>query len=316
MSADFFKKRGSLFLAPMSAYTDSPFRTICRGLGADVCASEFVHSNAVLAKAKKILDKLEFEECQRPYGIQIFGSEPSLMADAAAFLEGEFKPDFIDLNYGCPAPNAVDAGAGASLLKDIPKMAKIASAVVEAVKIPVSAKMRTGWNSENLRTFEAAKALQDAGISALALHGRTKAQGYSGDADWPLIESVAEGLAIPVIGNGSVEKLGAEHLASSACSGFMIGRAAIGNPWIFSEIKARMAGGIFEPPSPRQRLEAAIFYLDKVAAKADKYAFINVRASVMAFLKGFSGSKEARREISNAADCGAARRVLEKFLNR
>lgn len=311
-----FLKKGDLYLAPMSAYTDSPFRTISRMNGADVCVSEFVHCRAILAQIQKVFEKLEFEECQRPYGIQLFGSDAFQMADAASIVCEKFNPDFIDINYGCPAPNAVDAGAGASLLKDVKKMAEIAEKVSSSLKIPTTAKMRTGWNSESIVALDAAKRLQDSGIKVLALHGRTKVQGYLGEADWTMIERVASSLEIPVIGNGSVENLDASSLKNSACFGFMIGRASLGNPWIFQEIKAKMRGEIFEEVGPKTRVETAIFYLDKVISSPDKYKYTNVRSSVMAFLKGFAGASSLRVGISKMSTFMEVRAFLQNFLER
>ncbi|MBR4596809.1 MAG: tRNA-dihydrouridine synthase family protein, partial [Opitutales bacterium] len=187
-----FLKKGDIYLAPMSGCTDAAFRQIARENGADVCVSEFVHARAVLSKAPKILEKIKIEPCERPCGVQLFGGDEFEMADAAAFVEENFAPDFIDINCGCPAPNAVDAGAGASLLKDVPRMEKIARRVKLALKkIPLTAKMRTGWGADTILPGAALR-LEDAGVEAIALHGRSKIQGYRGEANWNLIESTAK----------------------------------------------------------------------------------------------------------------------------
>lgn len=293
MIVDFLTK-GSLFLAPMSGFTDSAFRIMARQNGADVCVSEFVHSRAVLSGAKKVLDKLRFESAERPYGIQLFGADPEEVADAASFVEEEFAPDFLDINYGCPAPNAVYAGAGAALLKDPALMGLIAHAASKKLKkIPLTAKMRTGWGASTILP-DAAKMLEQSGVKLLTIHGRSKIQGYCGDADWPLIEKTAEALSIPLIGNGSVEKLSIGALKDSACFGFMVGRAAVGNPWIFSKIKASLYGGSFVMPSALERIEAALAYTQKISLGDKSFNIINYKPNIIAFLRGFEGFKKIR----------------------
>ena len=308
-----FLKNTPLFLAPMSGFTDSAFRIIVRRHGADVCVSEFVHARAVLSGAKRVLEKLAFEEAERPYGIQIFGGDPSEMADAASFIEESIKPDFLDINYGCPAPNAVDAGAGSALLKDLKKMGQIAAAVSASLKkIPLTAKMRTGWGAETVLP-DAAKMLEQSGVQMLTIHGRSKRQAYAGDADWGLIESTARALSIPVIGNGSVEKLSAEALRSSACCGFMVGRAALGNPWIFAEIKAHIVGEPFTPPSADERIGAAVEYLEKISNGNGQFNVIIYRPNVIAFLKGFAGFKKVRAAIARAKTASEILEILKNF---
>lgn len=309
-----FLKDSSLWLAPMSGFTDSAFRAMARGCGADVCVSEFAHSRAVLSGAAKVLERLKFEQCERPYGVQLFGSDPAEVADAAAFVEERISPDFIDINYGCPAPNAVCAGAGSALLKDPNRMARIASAAAAALKrIPLTAKMRTGWGAETVLP-RAAKMLEDAGVAVLAIHGRSKVQGYSGGADWGIIEATAEALSIPVIGNGSAELLEPERLRSSACSGFMVGRAACGNPWVFSRMRADMCGGAFQEPSARDRVGAAAYYLDRASGGDDNFNIIGIRPNITAFLRGFPGFKRARLALAGARTAGEAGKILKEVL--
>ena len=288
--ADFLRK-GDLWLAPMSGYTDAAFRKIAREHGADVCVSEFVHARAALSKAPKILEKIKIGAGERPCGIQLFGGDEFEMADAAAFVEENFAPEFIDINCGCPAPNAVDAGAGAALLKDVPRMVKIARRVRLALKnTPLTAKMRTGWGSETVLPG-AALMLEDTGVEAIALHGRSKTQGYRGDADWDLIEKTARALKIPLIGNGSAEKLSASELK---------GRAAVGNPWIFGQIKAKMKGGSFSEPSPHDRISAAKKYLALSISARGEDSLKIIRANLIAFMRGAAGFKKIRLLIANA----------------
>lgn len=295
-----FLKKNSLFLAPMSGITDSAFRALCRKMGADVCVSEFVYSRAVLLRIPKILDKLRFEESSRPYGIQLFGSDPAEVADAAVLIEELFAPDFIDINFGCPAPNAVDAGAGAALLKNPKKMVEIVGAVASKLKkIPLTAKLRTGWSASEIIVPDVALMLEEAGVKVLALHGRTKTQGYSGEADWDLINETANALKIPLIGNGSVQNLSQEQLVCSTCFGFMIGRAAIGNPWIFQELKSRLAGLSYEPPNAISRVRCAICYTEALLKDSNSSPSIDAKRNILGFLKGHSGFKKMRETIAN-----------------
>lgn len=295
-----FLRKNSLFLAPMSGVTDPAFRTICRKMGADVCVSEFVYSRAVLLKIPKILDKLRFEESSRPYGIQLFGSDPVEVADAASLIEELFAPDFIDLNFGCPAPNAVDAGAGAALLKNPKKMAEIARTVAGKLKsVPLTAKLRTGWSHSQIIVPDAAFMLEDSGVKLLALHGRTKTQGYSGEADWDLINKTASAVKIPLIGNGSVQNLSAEELSSSPCFGFMIGRAAIGNPWVFQELKAKLNGSSYVQPGASSRVCCAISYLEALLNNSKFAPPVDAKRNILGFLKGHAGFKKMRETIAN-----------------
>ncbi len=288
-----------LFLAPMAGFSNEPCRRICREYGADVSVSEFVYSRAVLSGAARVFEKLSFTEGGRPFGVQIFGSDPKEVADAASLVEERVAPDFIDINFGCPAPNAVSAGAGSALLKNPELMGKIVAAVAGALKrIPVSAKMRTGWDSSSIIVPDAARALADAGASFITLHGRTKARGYEGDADWDLIEKTAQSLSVPLIGNGSVEKLETARLRNSACAGFMVGRAALGNPWVFGEIRAKMDGTEFVPPTPSDRAKLALRYAELVSdgsySGIDAGNLTFTKVQIMRFLKGAEGFKRLR----------------------
>ena len=296
-----FLKKNFLFLAPMAGYTNGVWRKIFREYGADGTLSEFVHSSALLSGARKAFERISFEESERPVGIQIFGSDPSEMADAASLVEERLSPDFIDVNFGCPAPNAVRAEAGSALLKNPAKMARIAASISKKLKrTPLTAKMRTGWDRNSIIVPDAALALQDSGIAMLTLHGRTKVQAYEGPADWDLIESTARALSIPLIGNGSVEKRDSKLLADSACGGFMIGRAALGNPWIFSQTRARIENPGFEPlePSPSERARLAYRYAELVCRHG--YCGISpgditfARGQIMRFLKNAPHFKKLR----------------------
>lgn len=300
MWADMFSRadRKLFTLAPMAGFTNAACRSIFSEYGADATVSEFVYSRAVLKGAARVLEKLAFEERSRPVGIQIFGDDPFEISEAAQLISERLSPDFIDINFGCPAPNAVGAGAGAALLKDVPRMCAIVKKVSESLDIPVAAKMRTGWDGQSIVVPDAAVALEQAGAKMICLHGRTKAQAYRGDADWRLIEQTARALEIPLWGNGSAERLDVGFLRGSACAGFSIGRAALGNPWVFRRLKAAVSGEPFEEPTPRERAALALRYAKTTAewgfdkASPDNIKFI--KTQIMCFLKNAEGFKRLR----------------------
>lgn len=224
-----------LVLAPLAGYTDSPFRRIARRNGAGIVFTELISSEGVARRIGKSLDLLKFTEEERPIGIQLFGKNPEVMGEAARIAE-QAGPDMIDINFGCSVRRVVRSGSGAALLEDPVKLGAVAEAVVKSVKIPVSAKIRTGSDERNKNYLEILHVLQDSGISLLTVHGRTRAQAFKGSADWSVIGEIAENAIIPVIGNGdiSTHKEARSRLESSRCSAVMIGRGAVGNPWIFS----------------------------------------------------------------------------------
>ncbi len=299
----FIGDRKIFALAPMAGFTNSACRSIFKEYGADVSVSEFVYSRAVLSGAGRVFEKISFADDCRPIGIQIFGSDDFEMAEAAKLIEEKLLPDFIDINFGCPAPNAVNAGAGSALLKNPKQMCKIVARVSETLKIPTTAKMRIGWSSDNIVVPDVAVALEQSGAKMISLHGRTKTQGYEGEADWQLIEKTAQSLSIPLLGNGSVEKLSGEFMRSSACSGFMVGRAALGNPWLFQQLKARIDGEDETPfePSPKQRAQLALRYARTMTAgDYDGISVENIKfikTQVMRFLKNAEGFKRLRVQL-------------------
>jgi nifR3 family TIM-barrel protein len=249
-----------LFLAPMAGFTDTVFRELCKQHGADVLVTEFVQSEGLERGGARVWETLDFGPSQRPLGVQIFGAKPDSMARAAQMVEERTRPDFIDLNFGCPAVNVVEQNAGAGLLREPELLEKIARAVVGAVPgTPVTAKMRLGWDSANIVAVDIARRLEDAGVQMLTVHGRTRAQAYSGVADWGEIARVAAAVALPVVGNGDIRD-GAGALArwrESGVAGLMVGRGAQGNPWIFDEIKAALSG-LPAPPTPTEAERRAL----------------------------------------------------------
>ena len=308
----FGEGRFPLYLAPMAGFTDRVFREICKEHGADVMVTEFVMADKFLDPRgeKDAWETVDFTPQQRPMGVQIFGGNPARMGEAAARIAERLRPDFIDINYGCPAPKVVDNCAGSSLLRDPCLLQAVASAVVRRAggMLPVTAKIRIGWDGQSINAVEVARRLEDAGIEAIAVHGRTKEQGYSGDANWEVIHAVADAVRVPVIGNGSVRTAADVNRVRSAdkVRGLMIGRAALGYPWIFREIKHALAHGIDpEPPSLDERWEVMIRYCRELLdyRGKDPWDRINwMRARLKAFAKGFPGSKELRRELEQVAD--------------
>ena len=234
-----------LYLAPMARHTDVAFRQLCKEQGADVMVTEFVQSEALVRDNVKAWEMVDFTEGQRPMGVQIFGATPASMAKAARLVCDRMKPDFLDLNFGCPAHKVIEQNAGSGLLRCTPLLYDLVKSVKDAIPdVPLTAKMRLGWDHATIVAVEVAGRLQELGVEALAVHGRTKEQGYSGEAHWGWIGQVAAAVDIPVIGNGDV-KDGASALLrrrETGVSGLMIGRAALGNPWIFAQIKAAMEG--------------------------------------------------------------------------
>lgn len=238
-----------LYLAPMEDVTDPAFRMLCKRFGADRVYTEFVNADALVRDVAAATRKLQISDSERPVAIQIYGREPASMAEAAQIVE-QAKPDFIDINFGCPVKKVAGKGAGAGLLRDVPKMLEITRAVVNAVKTPVTAKTRLGWNEEQKIIVELAEALQDCGIAELAIHGRTRAQMYTGQADWTLIGEVKNNprMHIPIIGNGDVTtpERAKECFDKYGVDAIMVGRATFGCPWIFEDMKQYLAGEIGE----------------------------------------------------------------------
>lgn len=240
-----------LLLAPMEDVTDLSFRRLCKEFGADLMYTEFVSSDALVRNVEKTLRKMTIDDAERPVGIQIYGNQIEPMVEAAKIAE-EAGPELIDINFGCPVKKIANRGAGAGMLKDIPSMVKMTSEIVKAVKLPVTVKTRLGWDEESKHIIEIAEQLQDTGISAITIHGRTRAQMYTGEADWSLIGAVKNNprMKIPVIGNGDITsaRKAKEYLNRYGVDALMIGRASIGRPWIFKEIRHFLETGSELPP--------------------------------------------------------------------
>lgn len=303
-----------LLLAPMEDVSDPPFRYVCKQNGADLMYTEFISSEGLIRHAAKSKQKLDIFEYERPIGIQLFGSDIESMREAAMIAE-QAQPDLIDINYGCPVKNVACKGAGAALLQDIPKMVEMTKAVVDSVNIPVTVKTRLGWDEKTLNVTDVAERLQDIGIKALTIHGRTRKQMYKGPADWTLIGEIKNNprIIIPVFGNGDVDSPQKAKLMRDryGVDGVMIGRASIGNPWIFGHIKSYMrltsSVSLREPPSPegegnalripsmQERVEICRTHLRKsIEWKGQTLGILEMRRHYANYFKGIDHFKDYR----------------------
>ncbi len=291
-----------VILAPLEDITDSAFRAICRMHGADMVYTEFVSSEALVRSAVKSSNKMAFDETERPIGIQIFGNNVAAMKNAALLAE-ELNPDLIDINFGCPVRKVAMKGAGAGLLNDIPLMIEITHEVVKAVKTPVTVKTRLGWDENSKVIVDVAEQLQDVGIQAITIHGRTRAQMYSGLADWTLIGEVKNNprMKIPVIGNGDISSAhkAAEMFDKYGIDAIMIGRAAIGNPWIFKEIKSFIQKGELIPqPDLQERITVSLAHLRlAIQKKGEHKGIVEMRKHYAGYFKGLPGFKKVRMDM-------------------
>ena len=310
-----------LLLAPMEDVSDPPFRFVCKQNGVDMMYTEFISSEGLIRDAAKSRAKLDIFEYERPIGIQIFGSEIESMREATR-IATLAKPDLIDINYGCPVKNVACRGAGASLLQDIDKMVLMTKAVVESTHHPVTVKTRLGWDDNTKNIYEVAERLQDIGIQALTIHGRTRAQMYKGEADWTLIREIKRNprIKIPIFGNGDVNSIEKAALwrMEYEIDGIMIGRAAIGYPWIFREIKHFFKTGEYlAEPTISERVEVCKTHLDKsIAWKGNKTGVFEMRRHYANYFKGIADFKEYRMKLVSLESIDDIYAVLEEINER
>jgi len=296
-----------LLLAPMEDVSDPPFRRLCKMHGADMMYSEFISSEGLIRDAMKSKMKLDIFDYERPVGIQIFGGDEEAMALSAKIVE-TVQPDLVDINFGCPVKKVVSKGAGAGVLKDIDLMVRLTAAVIKSTNLPVTVKTRLGWDDESINIDEVAERLQDIGVQALTVHARTRAQMYKGHSDWTHIERIHNNprIKIPIFGNGDIDSAvkAKEYKERFGLDGMMIGRAAIGYPWIFNEIKHYLATGEFlAPPTMSDRLEAAKNHLIwSMEWKGERVGIVEMRRHYTNYFKGIHGFKAHRQRLVTEDD--------------
>ncbi len=307
-----------LLLAPMEDVSDPPFRALCKEHGADVMYTEFISSEGLIRDAKKSAMKLDIYDFERPIGIQIFGNNINSMREAAVICEAA-KPEFLDINYGCPVKKVANKGAGAGILRDIPKMVAMTKEIVDAANIPVTVKTRLGWDENTQYIVEVAEQLQDVGIKAISIHGRTRKQMYKGEADWTLIGKVKNNprMQIPVFGNGDVDSPEKAKLMKEryGIDGIMIGRASIGNPWVFNEIKHFLKHGIhLERPTLEDRVTACKRHLQhSIKWKGEVLGIAEMKRHYTNYFKGIPHFKEFRIKLVTSFDKDEVFETLDKI---
>jgi tRNA-dihydrouridine synthase B len=304
-----------LLLAPMEDVSDPPFRALCKEQGCDMMYTEFISVEGLIRDADKSVQKLDIYDEERPIGIQIFGAELGSMMRAAEIVE-EARPEVLDINYGCPVKKVVNRMCGAGILRDIPKMVELTEAVVKSTDLPVTVKTRLGWDHDSMYIEEVAERLQDVGIQALSIHGRTRKQMYKGEADWTLIGKIADNprVHIPIFGNGDIDspQKAEEYRNRYGVDGVMIGRASIGNPWIFREIKHYFkTGEQLPPPDVHERVAAVRQHLGhSIDWKGVRLGILEMRRHYSNYFRGYPGIKQYRKELVTQDDPEVLFRLL------
>tara|TARA_Y100001949_G_scaffold176564_1_gene190458 strand:+ start:1177 stop:2154 length:978 start_codon:yes stop_codon:yes gene_type:complete len=307
-----------LLLAPMEDVSDPPFRSVCKENGADMMYTEFISSEGLIRDADKSVQKLDIYDSERPIGIQIFGDNIESMKEAARISE-KAKPEVLDINYGCPVKKVACRGAGAGILLDLDKMQKMTKEIVKQVKIPVTVKTRLGWDDKSIKIVEVAERLQDVGIQALTIHGRTRKQMYKGEANWEYIADVKNNsrINIPIFGNGDIDspEKAIEYKERYNVDGIMIGRAAIGNPWIFNEIKHFMKNKTHKKsPSITDRINAVRKHIDfSIRWKGEKLGLIEMRRHYNNYFRGIDNFKPYRLKLVHSEKESSSLEILEEI---
>lgn len=308
-----------LLLAPMAGVSEPPFRQICRRMGADVVLSEFLSSEAIRRRIRNTLEGAEFEEVERPIGIQIYGSDPNAMAEAAGLITEHYRPEFIDINFGCPVKKVVQRNGGSGCLRDMDLVARIIRATIGATHLPVTVKTRSGWSDEQRDPVGIALRMQDAGARAFTLHARTRTQMFSGKADWDDIARVVEALDVPVIGNGDIQTAAdlVQMREHTRCAGIMIGRGAFGNPWLFRNGRALLEGHAAPPaPAAAERFRVALEHA-RLALRLQgdtRKTVIEFRKHLGWYTRGLHGASELRQRLFQIESIAEAEAIFLEYL--
>ena len=304
---------GGLCLGPMAGVTDLPFRILCMEQGCSLVYTEMVSAKAISYDNKKTYELMETTKSERPLGLQLFGSEPEILAEVCKKIEGG-DWDFIDLNMGCPMPKIVNNGEGSAIMKNPDLAYKILYSMVNAIKKPVTVKIRKGFDDENVNAVEVAKACEAAGVSAIAVHGRTREQLYSGKADWTYIKEVKDNVSIPVIGNGDIftAEDALERISYSNVDGVMLARGIFGNPWLIRDIREILEHGeVKNPVTKEEKINMAIEHLKRIRIDNDEQFIFDVRKHISWYLKGLENCAEAKRKINTLSDYDEIIKLLE-----
>ena len=308
-----------IFLAPMAGVTDFPFRCLCKEFGASVVYSEFVSAHGIIRENIKSLNMIKFSDFERPFCIQIFGDSPDVMSNAARLVVDNFNPDIIDINYGCPVPKITKRGAGSAALKDLCLMDDITSAVVESVpEVPVTVKMRAGWDSQSIVVPEVGERLENIGIKAITLHPRTTKQSYKGDADWSLIKLLKESTNIPVIGNGDIKTPEdvIRMFEKTSCDGVMVGRSSLGNPWFFKQAVALFEGKKIEgEPTLEDKVNCCRQHFIKMIEWHGERIAVNLMKKHFGwYIRGFQKSSTIRKALVSAQNQDTIISILDAIV--
>lgn len=297
--------KNRIVFAPMAGVSNISYRQIIKEMGAGLIYSEMISTLGIKYNGKKTIDLINFEETERPISIQIFGSDIDSFVNAAKYIEENFHPDIIDINMGCPVPKvAIKSQAGSALLKDPNKIYEIVKNVVDSTNTPITVKIRSGWDEKNINAVEVAKKIEKAGASAVAIHARTRSQGYSGKANWDIIKEVKASVNIPVIGNGDITTIyeAEKMLKETKCDAIMIGRATLGNPWFIKECVEYIENGkIINKPTDKEKIDMILHHYNLLKKYTnEKTALLEIRTHALWYLKGIPGTKEIKTKICQA----------------